>query len=283
MRRLVGLPLAALLALVLLIAGTAAAADTQIPLTIEKNQFQPSEVKAKANAPSLLVTVLSGPLLDLGPDVIGLGVIFVAVVVLTWHGYWMQQHARAVKGEVQRRIDEAQASHRLWIVGVLAFTGIFREGAETVLFLWGLMTQAASPSDWTSAAGAFLGLAMAATLGWGIFRSGRHISLQRFFAVTSVFLLFLAAGMFSTGVGRLEAMGFLPQTPTAWDTSFILDDHGFVGGFLNGLVGYRARPSVLEAGSYLFYLLVAGALLFGPRPSNPRSREPRGRIPAHAA
>jgi high-affinity iron transporter len=231
----------------------------------------------------VLVTVLSGPLLDLGPDVIGLGVIFVAVVVLTWHGYWMQQHARAVKGEVQRRIDEAQASHRLWIVGVLAFTGVFREGAETVLFLWGLMTQAASPSGWTSAAGAFLGLAMAATLGWGIFRSGRLISLQRFFAVTSVFLLFLAAGMFSTGVGRLEAMGFLPQTPTAWDTSFILDDHGFVGGFLNGLVGYRARPSVLEAGSYLFYLLVAGALLFGPRPSKPRSREPRGRIPAHAA
>src|SRR5206468_3907120 len=82
---------------------------------------------------------------------------FVAVVVLTWHGYWMQQHARAVKGEVQRRIDEAQASHRLWIVGVLAFTGVFREGAETVLFLWGLMTQAASPSGWTSAAGAFLG------------------------------------------------------------------------------------------------------------------------------
>ena len=149
----------------------------------------------------VLVTVLSGPLLDLGPDVIGLGVIFVAVVVLTWHGYWMQQHARAVKGEVQRRIDEAQASHRLWIVGVLAFTGVFREGAETVLFLWGLMTQAASHSGWTSAAGAFLGLAMAATLGWGIFRSGRHISLQRFFAVTSVFLLFLAAGMFTTGVG----------------------------------------------------------------------------------
>src|SRR2546428_10002379 len=73
----------------------------------------------------VLVTALSGPLLDLGPDVIGLGVIFVAVLVLTWHGYWMQQHARAVKGDVQRKIDEAQASHRLWIIGVLAFIGVF--------------------------------------------------------------------------------------------------------------------------------------------------------------
>jgi high-affinity iron transporter len=124
---------------------------------------------------------------------------------------------------------------------------------------------------------------MAAALGWAIFRGGRHVSLPRFFAITSVFLLLLAAGMFSTGVGRLEAMGVLPQSSTAWDTSFVLDDHGFVGGFLNGLVGYRAKPSLLEAGSYLFYLIVAGGLLFGPRPSAPRSRAPRESKPVHAA
>jgi high-affinity iron transporter len=136
---------------------------------------------------------------------------------------------------------------------------------------------------WAGAAGAVLGLAMAATLGWAIFRSGRHVSLQRFFAITSVFLLLLAAGMFSTGVGRLEAMGALPQSPTAWNTSSILDDHGFVGGFLSGLVGYRARPSWLEAGSYLLYLIGAGALLFGPGVPKPGSRTPRGQVPAHAA
>src|SRR5207245_5830710 len=52
----------------------------------------------------VLVTAFSGPLLDLGPDVIALCVIFVAVIVLTWHGYWMQQHARAMKGDVQRKV-----------------------------------------------------------------------------------------------------------------------------------------------------------------------------------
>src|SRR5262249_56888833 len=44
----------------------------------------------------VLVTVLSGPLLDLGPDVIGLAVIFIAVVVLTRHRYSMQPHALAM-------------------------------------------------------------------------------------------------------------------------------------------------------------------------------------------
>ena len=48
---------------------------------------------------------------------------------------------------------------------------------------------------------------------------------------------------------RLEALGVLPQSPTAWDTSFVLDDHGFVGGFLSGLVGYRAKPRTSKPGA----------------------------------
>src|SRR5262249_41461296 len=72
-----------------------------------------------------LLSVLSGPLLDLGPDVIGTAVVFVAVVVLTWHGWWMRQHARAIKGDVQRRLEQADVAHRVWVVGTIAFVGVF--------------------------------------------------------------------------------------------------------------------------------------------------------------
>src|SRR5262249_61089146 len=137
-----------------------------------------------------------------------------------------------------------------------------REGAEAVLFLWGLLTQAATTSGWASAFGAVLGLITAASLGWAIFRGGRHVSLQRFFGVTSIFLLLLAAGMFSTGIGRLEVMGFLPATPTAWHPPFLLDDHGFIGGFLNGLIGYRSRPSLLQAPRHRLFLAPPRDLLF---------------------
>ena len=226
-------------------------------------------------AVGVAVTVLSGPLLDLGPDLIATAVIFVAVVVLTWHGYWMQQHARAMKGDVLRRIDQAEMTHQLWIIGLIAFVGVFREGAETVLFLWGLMSQAVSPSAWGGIAGGVLGVATAAILGWAIFRGGKHISLQRFFAVTSALLLFVAAGMVSTGIGKLQGLGFLPHTNILWDTSFLLSDQGLIGGFMSGLVGYRARPSTLEVGAYVTYLIIAGFLIFrdtlSAPPSKPRS------------
>jgi high-affinity iron transporter len=209
------------------------------------------------------VGFVSGPLLDLGPDVIGAGVLFGAVILLTWHAWWMQQHARGIRNEIQERIENARATQRLWIVGLIAFTGVFREGAETVLFLWGIMAQAGSVSGWTSVLGGFAGVATAALLGWAIFCGGRSVSLPKFFAVTTVLILFLAAGLLSTGVGRLQGLGLLPMASPLWDTSAILSDQGVVGSFLSGLVGYRARPSLLEVAAYLGYLLVGVVLLFG--------------------
>ena len=227
------------------------------------------------------VSIFSGPLLDFGPDLIGTVVLFVAVVVLTWHGWWMRQHARAIKGEVQRRIEEARGDHRIWVVATIAFVGVFREGAETVLFLWGLMTQT-SITGWGGLTGGVLGVATAAALGWAIFHGGRHVSLPRFFGVTSVLLLLVAAGLFSAGIGKLEGFGLLPASPTLWDTSHLLSDRGILGGFLGGLAGYRARPSLLEVIAYASYLLVAAMLFFGGSAS-PTARARRTREPAGVA
>lgn len=209
------------------------------------------------------VGYLSGPLLDLGPDLIGAVVIFAAVGLLTWHAWWMQQHARAIRGQMQHRIDEARAAQRLWMVGLIAFTGVFREGAETVLFLWGIMAQAASTDGWGSLLGGVTGVATAAAIGWAIFHGGTHLSLSKFFSVTTVFIMVLAAGLFSTGIGRLQGLGVLPLGDPLWDTSALLSDRTVLGGFLSGLVGYRARPSALEVIGYVAYVMTAAGLLWG--------------------
>jgi high-affinity iron transporter len=214
-------------------------------------------------AMDIAVTFLSGPLLDVGPDLIGAGVLFLAVVLLTWHAWWMQQHAQGIRSQIQERIEQARVTQRLWIVGLIAFTGVFREGAETVLFLWGIMAQSGSAAGWMSVLGGFAGVATAALLGWAIFCGGRSVSLPKFFAITTVLILFLAAGLFSTGVGRLQGLGLLPMMSPLWDTSTILPDDSVVGSFLSGLVGYRARPSLVEVVAYLGYLSAGALLLFG--------------------
>jgi uncharacterized protein (DUF2141 family) len=54
------LPVAAALALMVSLASSAAA-QPEIPLTIEKNQFQPPEVKVKANTPFVLIITNKNP------------------------------------------------------------------------------------------------------------------------------------------------------------------------------------------------------------------------------
>lgn len=210
------------------------------------------------------VSYLSGPLLDVGPDLITVAVIFAAVGLLTWHAWWMQQHARLIRGQVQHRIDEARAANRLWVVGLIAFTAVFREGAETVLFLWGIMAQAGG-GGWSSAIGGVAGVGCAAAIGWAIFHGGRRLSLQRFFPITTVFIMLLAAGLFSGGIARLQGMGLLPLSEPLWNTSWLLSDRSLAGGFLSGLVGYRSQPSLPEVGAYVAYVVIVGLLLFARR------------------
>jgi high-affinity iron transporter len=213
----------------------------------------------------IAVSYLSGPLLDVGPDLVTIAVIFAAVGLLTWHAWWMRQHARLIRGQVQNRIDEARSSNRLWVVGLIAFTAVFREGAETVLFLWGIMAQAGG-AGWGSMAGGVAGIACAAALGWAIFRGGRRLSLHHFFPVTTIFIMLLAAGLFSTGIARLQGMGLLPLSEPLWNTSWLLSDGSITGGFLSGLVGYRSQPTLPELCAYLIYVVVVGLLLFVRRP-----------------
>ncbi len=225
------------------------------------------------------VSYLSGPLLDLGPDLVGAAILFVSVGVLTWMLVWMRRHARAIKGEVQRRIDEAETTRQIWMIGAVAFTGVFREGAETVLFVWGLIAQAATGAGWASVGGGVLGVAVAAVLALAIFNGSKAVSLPRFFTATSVLLLLLAAGLFSAAVGRLQGLGLLPLTRELWDTSSILDERSIPGMLFSGLAGYRARPTAFEAGAWALYLLVAAYLLFGGRPA----RSPAPAVPAAVA
>ena len=214
-------------------------------------------------AMGVAVSYVSGPLLELGPDLVAAGVMFLAAAALTWHGWWMGRHAADIQGEVLRQVDDAQSGRRVWALALIAFTGVFREGAETVLFLWGLTSQAAV-TGWSGAIAGALGVATAAGLGWLVFRGARRVPLRYFFAGTSALLLLVAAGLASAGVGRLEGLGFLPASPGAWDTSWLLDDRSLVGSFLGGLVGYRARPSILEALTYVLALGITGILVLTP-------------------
>src|SRR4029077_14758235 len=66
---------------------------------------------------------------------------FGAVGVLSWMIVWMRRSSHSIQGNLHRQADSALATGRLIGLAAIAFVAVFREGVETMLFLWGVVVQ----------------------------------------------------------------------------------------------------------------------------------------------
>jgi high-affinity iron transporter len=177
-----------------------------------------------------------------------------AVGVLTWMIFWMRYQARLLKNQLERGVQQAVEAGRNGGLFSLAFIAVFREGVETALFL--SAAAFASPGEGTLA-GALLGLAVAALLGYLVYASTVRLNVRAFFNVTSVLLLLFAAGLLSHGIHEFQEAGLLPTLNSqVWDTNQLLDEASPAGELLKALFGYNSNPSLEEVAGYLAYWAV---------------------------
>jgi high-affinity iron transporter len=187
-----------------------------------------------------------------------------AVAVLTWMLFWMRRQGRAMKGELERGVDQALVVGSTTALAGLAFFAVVREGLETVLFLFAIWS---SSGDVTGLLLASLaGLAGAIGIGYAIFAMGIRIDLRKFFTITGVVLIFVSAGLVSFAIAEFTEAGILPVTPVVFDLGNVLPETSALGSLLSGLFGYRSAPTVLQVIGYLAYLIpVLVIFVFGGR------------------
>ncbi len=194
-----------------------------------------------------------------------------AVAILTWMLFWMRRQGRAMKGELEHGVDLALAKGSVAALVGLAFVAVFREGIETVLFM--AVVFSATQVGPGPAFGAIAGLAVAVLIGWAIFVAGVRIDLRRFFSITGVLLIFVAAGLCAFAVGEFGEAGLISNTGAVFDLSGVLPVTSALGSVLAGLFGYRASPTPLELIAYFAYLIpVLTLFLLGDRRSAPRAK-----------
>ena len=203
--------------------------------------------------------VSGGAVTLLDPDtqeLLQAGILFLAVGVVSWMVLWMNRHARGLRGELCRKADSALQTGRLAGLALVAFVAVFREGVETVLFLWGVVVQRGAAPGVIPLVGAGLaGAALAGATAWLFFRGFAFLSLPVFFRATGVLLLLVAGGLLTTAVNKLIGLGYLPPlVPQVWNTSWLVRDGSAIGAVLGALVGYRSRPSLLEVLALAGYL-----------------------------
>jgi high-affinity iron transporter len=212
-------------------------------------------------AGALLVAAFAGAISEAvqgrGQELFNAGVLLVAVSMLAWHNVWMSSHARKHVEEMRHLGHDVSVGAKP-LSAMLAVTAlaVLREGAETVLFLYGLMATGGSAG---LALGAILGLAGGAGIGVLLYFGLLRVPLRHFFTVTGVIVLLLAAGLAASAAGFLVQAGLLPAiVGQVWDTSGILSVGSIAGRMLHVLVGYNDRPTGVEL---LFYIVTLGTIL----------------------
>jgi high-affinity iron transporter len=176
----------------------------------------------------------------------------VAVGFVTWMIFWMKRSARTISSDLRNQLDNAAVSGGAMAVAAMAFVAVLREGAETAIFFWAAAH--ATGNSVASVVGLVLGLSTAVVVGWIFYRSTSTINLSKFFKITSILLVFVAAGVLSYGIHEFQEVGWLPgEDNVLLDLSGVLVEGSFLATLVSGLFNLKPTTTMLQVIGYVSY------------------------------
>src|SRR5581483_6548364 len=168
-----------------LLIGIIAAATRAIP---GRSRFVAGGIAA-GTLGAIVVAVLTGRIAQLfggmGQELFNASVLGIAVLMLAWHNIWMSVHGAELAADARRVGREVSEGRRaLSAILVVIAIAVLREGSETALFLYGLVS-AGSVGTSQLAGGAGLGLVAGVGVGLVMYAGIVRVPMRWFFAVTS--------------------------------------------------------------------------------------------------
>ena len=197
----------------------------------------------------------------------------VAVFIVTYMIVWMRRNSRHLKSDLEAATNSALATGTAWALIGMAVLAVLREGFETSVFLLAAFNASGSPL--AAGLGALIGVVAAAAIGWGIFHGGVRINLARFFRITGVVLVFVAAGLVASAIHTGHEAGWIDfgQTQVA-DLTWLMPPGSVVSALVTGVLGIQPRPVAIEFVGWLLFLVPMLLIVLWPATSRPRTESP---------
>lgn len=225
---------------------------------------------------SLLVALFTTRIADLaegmGQEIFNASVLGLAAVMLAWHNIWMARHGMKMAREVrQLGQDVKSGSREMSALALVVALAILREGSETALFLYGLLSSGEENPASVLGGGA-LGLLLGCVVGVALYAGVLRVPARYFFNATSGLILLLAAAMVSQATRFLVQADVLPSLASPlWNSSWLLENQSVLGRLLHTLAGYEAMPTGIQVVFYVatLALILTGMRLMRSRPVSP--------------
>jgi high-affinity iron transporter len=187
-----------------------------------------------------------------GQDIVTICILSIALCMLAWHCIWVSPNShQMVKDAKQIGTSTSQGDQTLWALAIAVALSVLREGAETVLFVSGLIV-GSSESQGAVILSVAIGLTLGTLAGWLIYEGLGKVKPQRLFAVTNILILMLAGSLASQLARTATQADWISLFgEQAWDISALLPNDSAIGMVLHGVIGFDANPTQLQV---LFYL-----------------------------
>lgn len=209
---------------------------------------------------AIFASNIANALNGIGQEVFNAIVLFIAVLMIGWTVIWMQQHGKEIAQkmkQVGKSVSEGETP--LYSVAVVVSLAMWREGAEIVLFMTGILSTA-QESIFEIIAGGVAGAASAGLIGFLLYFGLIKLSPKHLFSITSWLLILLASGMTAQAVGYLNAADILPSYGELWNSGWLLSQDSILGKILHAMLGYSERPSVMQILTYISTIAVIFSL-----------------------
>jgi high-affinity iron transporter len=212
---------------------------------------------------AVLLQVISSDLPQKGQEALETVVGALAVCMVTYMIFFMRRHARGLKKDLEGAAASALATGSSRALVAMAFLAVLREGFETAVFLLATFNAAGNAS--TSWLGAMLGVLLAAAIGYGVYKGGVRLNLARFFRVTGLVLVVVAAGLVMTAFHTAHEAGWLNVGQAqALDLSWLVRPGTPLSALLTGVLGIQPYPTWIEVIAWLAYLIPMAIIVAWP-------------------
>jgi high-affinity iron transporter len=188
----------------------------------------------------------------------------VAVVFVTSMIVWMNRNAARLKGELEREAQQALNRDGALALVAMAFLAVLKEGFETSVFLLAA-AETSHGNRWFAVLGGAVGLGTSIVLGIGLYFGGLKLNLRRFFRVTGVFLVLIAAGLVVGALRTAHEAGWVTiGQRQVLDFSAWIPSRSVLGALLAGVFGIPTDPRLIEVLGWLLYALPVLVIFLWP-------------------
>lgn len=160
----------------------------------------------------------------------------IAAAVLTGMVFWMRRQAQTMGTDLRDQVGVAIAGGGTLALATVAFVAVVREGFETALFLFVSVGESGAAA---TIIGGLIGFAVAIGLGVAFYRGSLKLDLRRFFLVTGLLVLALAAYLLYSGLSELAELAEV----SAFEVLAPIATLVFLGAFGWGFLRNSAVPA----------------------------------------